>query len=207
MWDASTNRSEEPDGRERAAGAFDRARTRWGMERVLLLHGPSGEDGDLARVLQRHLRHLPVVMLHDRLLPDGALIEHLAVGPGGVTVIAGLREAPLPLRLRRVLGVFGAHAELLQDGAGADRTGLLTPVRERVVAVRHVVDGAAPVEAALCLDESDATVTMHPLEVRGVLIAGPKAVAALAARPGDVADTQLAELVDLLHAELPPALG
>jgi hypothetical protein len=40
-----------------------------------------------------------------------------------------------------------------------------------------------------------------------VLIAGPKAVAELAARDGDLHDYELAALVDVLDAELPPALA
>lgn len=206
MGDVSTERDDGTDDATRGIGALERARARWGMERVLMLHGGCAEDDDLARTLQRHLRHLPVVMLHDRLLPSGALVEHLAVGPGGITVISELPQVAHPLRVRCVQGVFGAHAEVLQDHAGADRTALLRPVRERVVAIRRFVDGAAPVEGALCVDDADSPLALRPVEVRGVLIAGPKAIAALAARPGDVLDTELAELVDALHAGLPPAL-
>jgi hypothetical protein len=208
MGDASTERNEVRDGPDGRGGALERARSRWGMGRVLMVHGTlAGDDDDLARTLQRHLRHLPVVMLHDRLLPSGALVEHLAVGPGGITVISQLAGVPLPLRVQRLQGIFGAHAELLHDGEGEDRTALLLPVRERVVAVRRLIDGAAPVESAVCLDEAGSAVTLRPLHVRGVLIAGPKAVAALAAREGDVLDTELAELVDALHEALPPALA
>lgn len=206
MGDANASRKPPNESQERERGALARARTRWGMERVLMLRDAAGEEGDLARTLQRHLRHLPVVMLHDRLLPGGALVEHLAVGPGGVTVIAGLKDVALPLRVRRLQGVFGTHAELLHDGDGTDRTALLSPVRERVVAVRRLLSGAAPVEGAMCLDDEDDAVALAPLHVRSVLIAGPKAVAALAARAGDVLDTELATLVDVLHTSLPPVL-
>src|SRR4051812_11804943 len=71
-----------PDGDDPPSAAA-RAGLRWGLERVLTAHArEAGEERDLARTLQRALRHLPVVMLHDRLLPGGMLAEHLAVGPG-----------------------------------------------------------------------------------------------------------------------------
>jgi hypothetical protein len=180
---------------------------RWGLDRVLLVH--EGEDGrDLARALQRALRHLPVVMLHDRLLPGGALVEHLAIGPGGVTVVASWSAAdlPAPLQVERLRGMFGAHGELLRDGAHADRTALVAPVRARTVAIRELIDEQAPVEGALCVDGEDvAARRLRPLEVEGIIIAGPKAIAELAARDGDLHDYELAALVDVLAAALPPA--
>lgn len=153
------------------------AELRWGVERVLPRH-EGGSARDLARALQRALRHLPVVMLHDRLLPCGLLAEHVAVGPGGVTVIARwvVADAPAP------------------------------PIRERVAAVRAVIDEMAPVVGALCLDGEEAAALLRPLAVEGVTVAGPKAIAELAAREGDLHDYELAALVDLLDATLRPAL-
>jgi hypothetical protein len=182
---------------------------RWGLERVLLRHGAGGcDERDLARALQRALRHLPVVMLHDRLLPGGLLAEHVAVGPGGVTVIAGCdaTDAPEPLTVERLRGIFGARADLLRDGACTDRTALVAPVRRRVVAIREVIDEMASVEGALCLDGDEPATRLRPLLVDGITIAGPKAIAALAARDGDLHDYELAALVELLDAALPPAL-
>jgi hypothetical protein len=187
--------------------AADRAELRWGLERVLLVH-ERGEAHDLARVLQRALRHLPVVMLHDRRLPGGLLADHLAVGPGGVTVVAGWQasDVPAPLTVECLRGIFGARAELLRDGACVDRTALVAPVRDRVVAVRAAIDDLAPVEGALCLDGPEDVASLRPLTVEGVLVAGPAAVARLAARDGDLHDYELAALVDLIDAMLPPAL-
>jgi hypothetical protein len=185
--------------------AAQRAGTRWGLDRVLLLHGRDG-DRDLARALQRHLRHLPVVMLHDRLLSGGMVLEHLAVGPGGVTIVAGTGELPEPLRVEFLHGVFGARAELLRDGAAADRTALVAPVREHVAAVRRLIDDYAPVAGALVLGGEGRPERLRGLEVEGILVAGAKAVAELAAREGDLHDYELASLVDLLDRLCPPAL-
>jgi hypothetical protein len=206
--DSSAHRNGVDAAGQEAPSAAVRAELRWGLERVLLLH--EGDDGgDLARALQRALRHMPVVMLHDRLLPGGLLAEHLAVGPGGVTVVAGWSapDAPAPLQVERLRGIFGARADLLRDGACADRTALVAPVRERVVAVRGVIDEMAPVLGALCLaGDLGQVAPLRPLEVDGIVVAGPKAIADLAAREGDLHDYELAALVDLLDATLPPAL-
>ena len=193
---------------EEPLSAAERAGLRWGLERVLLMHEADAEH-DLARALQRALRHLPVVMLHDRVLPGGLLAEHLAIGPGGVTVVAGFAAAdlPAPLQVESLRGMFGTRAELLRDGTLEDRTALVAPVRERVEAVRVVIAEMTDVEGALCLDGQDAgPERLRPLEVGGILIANPREVAALAARDGDLADYELAALVELLDGALPPAL-
>jgi hypothetical protein len=195
-------------GQERGetAKALDRARERWGVRRALLAEG-SGNEGDLARDLQRHLRHLPVVMLHDRLLPgDGLLVAHLAIAPGGVTVIQAAGDLAPPLRVERLRGVFGARAEVLRDAAGGDRTGALAPVRERVTALRRLVGDAAPVDGALCLTTGAVPPAVRPLFVGGILVAGPKASAVFAARQGALTDIEVASLVEHLHASCPPAL-
>jgi hypothetical protein len=199
-------RGEHHAGRPSAAA---RASARWGLHRVLQVHGPPVEDEadpDLARALQRALRHLPVVMLHDRLLPAGSLLEHVAIGPGGVTVVASAADVTEPLQVERLHGMFGAHAELLRDGASADRTALVAPLREQVVAVRQLIDDFAPVAGALCLPSDGAPQHLRGLQVDGVLIAGPKGVAELVAREGELRDYELAAVVDLLDGLCPPAL-
>ncbi|MET0604582.1 MAG: hypothetical protein ABW167_21535 [Baekduia sp.] len=134
------------------------------------------DEHDLARALQRALRHLPVVMLHDRLLPGGALVEHLAIGPGGVTVVARWSTGEPP--------AVGALATEVQE----------------------LIGELASVEGALCLDAEETAVRQQPPEVGGTMVAGPKAIAALAARDGDLRDYELSALVDFLDATLPPAL-
>lgn len=189
--------------------AAERADLRWGLERVLLRHADgSGGEPDLARALQRALRHLPVVMLHDRRLPGEHLVQHLAIGPGGVTVIAGwpVADAPAPLTVERLRGIFGARADLLRDGAKADRTALVAPVLARIGALRELIEDMAPVLGALCFDAEEQAAPLRPLLVEGVTIAGPRAVAELASRDGDLRDYELAGLVDFLDGALPVAL-
>jgi hypothetical protein len=115
-------------------------------------------------------------MLHDRRLPGGALIEHLAVGPGGVTVVGGWSTA--------------------EPAA----------VRARVTAVQELIGDLAVVKGALCVDGEGTATRLHPLEVEGIVVARAKDIAQLAARDGDLRDYELAALVDYLDAALPPAL-
>jgi hypothetical protein len=196
-----------PQRREQRS-ALERAQERWGVTRTLLLHGPSddGVDDDLARHFQRHLRHLPVVMLHDRRVGDGLVAAHLAIAPGGVTVIEEAGDLALPLSVERLRGVFAARVELLRDANAADRTGALAPLWERLAAVRRVVADAAPVEGALCLAPSAAPPALRALTVHGIAIGDAKAVAAFAARPGELSDVAFASLTEHLHASCPPAV-
>jgi hypothetical protein len=172
---------------------------------VRLIHQTPTEDDDLARRLQRHLRHLPVVMLEDRLLPTGMVVDFLAIGPGGITVIADAGPVEGPLRVERLRGIFGSSAEVLCDRGAADRTTLLVPVVQRVATVKRIVAGDAGVVGALCLDDR-APEALRPLHAHGILVAGARSVAGLAARHGSLVDTEVAELVDRLHATCPPAL-
>jgi len=196
-----------PEDHARAAATpSEIARARWGLDRVRLVHDGGDDDGDLGRALQRHLRHLPVVMLQDRLLPGAMLAEFLAVGPGGVTVIVRAGGLSGPLRVERLRGVFGACAELLRDGAAADRTALLQPVSARVDAVRGLTGPEADVAGALCLGDDAGPDLLHPLHVGALLVGGPRPVARLCARQGRLTDVEVAVLVDLLHAACPAAL-
>jgi hypothetical protein len=210
--DSSAHRRTRHERTDRPLSATERADFRWGLERVLLRHegdgAGAGAGHDLARALQRALRHLPVVMLHDRMLPGGLVAEHVAVGPGGVTVIAAwsAADAPAPLTVERLRGIFGARAELLRDGACADRTALVGPIRRLVTVIRTVIDEMAPVQGALCLDGEEPATRLRPLQVEGITVGDAKAIAELAARDGDLHDYELTALVELLDAALPPTL-
>lgn len=186
--------------------AIERARKRWGIDRVALLHAPQAlEEADLARDLQRHLRHLPVVMLHDRRLPDGTVAEFLAAGPGGLTVIVAAGPVALPLRVERLRGVLGRGHDVLRDGDGVDRSALLEPVAARIAAVRTLAGGGADVAGALCLRPTAHAEALLPLHVGPLLVGNPRATARLCAREGGMTDTEVATLVDALAAACRPA--
>ena len=180
--------------------AAERARRRWGVDRVLHTHRPRAAEADVARQLLRHLRHLPVALLHDRELPSGP--AHLAVGPGGVTVIV---EAALfgPLRVETLHGAFSAIAEMLLDG-DTDVSPLAEDVAAKVEATRALTGGLVPVSGALCR-VAGGPALLRPLHVGQVLVDDSEAVARLAARDGDLSDTELTAVVDLLDRVCPPA--
>ncbi len=192
--------------------ALRRAQRRWGMDRLRLIHGePAGDEPegdeleDLARVLHRALRHQPVVLLHDRRVEGASVIDHLAIGPGGVTVIGATRELRPPLRVARLSGVFGARAEGLHDAAG-DQTARIVELREQVFAIRRHIDDVVSVKGALCPQFPGVTGIL-PLDVGGILVGDAKAVAQLAGREGHDAELNLAALVDEIDRTLEPVFG
>lgn len=193
--------------------AMRRAERRWGMDRLRLIHGePAGDESleddeleDLARVLHRALRHRPVVLLHDRRVDGASVIDHLAIGPGGVTVIGTTRALRPPLRVARLHGVFGARAEGLHDAAG-DQTARILELREQVFAIRRHIDDVVTVKGALCPQFPGVTGIL-PLDVGGILVGDAKAVAQLAAREGHDAELNLAALVDAIDRTLEPVFG
>jgi hypothetical protein len=189
-------------------GARARAERRWGLDRLELVHGEPADDDhteDLARVLLRALRHRPVFLLHDRRVEDGSIIDHLAIGPGGLTVIAVARDVQPPLGVERIAGVFGARAERLHDAVD-DQTARVLQVREQVFILRRMTGDAISVKGAIC-PRAEGLEQLHPLDVGGVLVANPTTVAALARRDEDSIDLDITALVDRLDRALEPVFG
>jgi hypothetical protein len=110
------------------------------------LRGADGEERAAAR-LGRLLSGTPVVLLHDRRLPGSrANLDHLAVGPGGITVVDTKRLAgSVEVRGR------GERAQLRVGGR--DRSKLLEGALRQRAAVGAAV-GGIDVRAALCFVET-----------------------------------------------------
>jgi len=131
-----------------------------------------------------------VAVLHGRRVPGCPVpIDHLAVGPGGVTVIGAE-----PLRRRDPRG--------LRD--------LVTGVERHVELVRAclVQWGADDVDVRGCLCPVDLHGTTHRfagLRLRAVPLLDAAAASRLAARPGDLSPSRVARLTGLLAAALPAA--
>lgn len=131
-----------------------------------------------------------LAVLHRRRIPGcPAPIDHLAVGPGGITVIGAE-----PLRRRDPRG--------LRD--------LVTGVERHVELVRAclVQWGAADVDVRGCLCPVDLQGTAHRfagMRLRGVPVLDPAAASRLAARPGDLSPSRVARITGLLAAALPAA--
>ena len=138
-----------------------------------------------------------VVFLHDRRIPrSGANIDHLAVGPSGVTVIDA----------KRYRGRIEVERRHLLVGR-RDCTPLVDSVIAQAEVVRAILaDGphsVVPVRGVLCLVEGDWPWS-GSFEVRGVPILTPRQAGRLCAS-GDLPATAVTEVADALSARLAPA--
>lgn len=137
--------------------------------------GGEGEEHVGAR-LEKLLSGTEVKLLHDRRVPKGQVnIDHIAVGPGGITVIDA-KNVGGKVRTDRVGGLFvDRHDVLLIDGR--DRTGLIRKVERQIAVVRHVLnaDEDSPIEirGALCFARIDGLPLLRSPSVNGVLADGP----------------------------------
>jgi hypothetical protein len=147
-----------------------------------------------------------VVLLHDRRMPRSlANIDHLAIGPGGVTVIDA-KNIKGRVRIERTGGLLRPRVEKLRV-AGRDRTKLVEGLERQVAAVRaaltEIDHGVVPVEGVLCLVDPEGLPLFGTLRMRDVAIVGSRGAAKLTARPGALTADQVAAIVDGLARRLP----
>ena len=140
--------------------------------------GAEGEERTAKRLATLLAKH-DVEILHDLRVPGSrANIDHLAIGPGGVTVIdSKLRKGEL--RLSRGELWLGERR----------RTDLVTSVQKQVAVVRAVLEdaglGDVNLRGAICWLRVGGLPDVGSLRVDGVLIEGPRPVAKLARRVPD----------------------
>jgi hypothetical protein len=169
-----------------------------------------GAGGELAtaRELAWHLRRSEVIVIHDRRIPGRgrANIDHIAIGPGGITVI-DTKSSRGNVQLTTA-GIMHRREVLLVNGR--DRTQQLNAVERQIDAVisrlsRRGVDDVN-VLGALC----------YPYMRRPLLYSGcardglitvdhPRRVARFASRTGVLGQEEVGRLADLLASEFPPA--
>lgn len=148
--------------------------------------GARGEEANAAR-LERLLASQPVVLLHDRRVPGSrANIDHLAVGPGGVTV-ADSKNLKGKVRVDWKGGLFSPRRFDLYVG-GRKRTRLLESVEAQMTVVRSVLEeegitGIA-IQGALCMMNVEELPLLKRLSVREVTVDGPRRVAKLIGKTG-----------------------
>jgi hypothetical protein len=167
------------------------------------------DEEKVATRLRRLLEGSGVHLLRDRRLAghSKANIHHLAVGPGGVTVIDA-KAVRGDVRVETVGGVFSQLEQLLKVG-GRDRTRLVRTVRGQAEVVRtclathglHTVE----VRCALCFADGSGLPLLRRLELDGVIVDGAKRVAKLARRPGSLREAEVQRVLQALAAALPPA--
>ena len=169
--------------------------------------GAEGEER-IARRLAKLLKGKGVLLLHDRRIPGSvANIDHIAIGPGGVTVIDA-KNVKGKVAIERTGGLRNPRVENLRIG-GRDRTKLVDGIERQVVEVRAALTalghGDVDVAAALCFADPEGLPTFSKLEVRGVALRGPRRTAKLAARSGPLGPERVEAIRDGLAARLPAA--
>lgn len=163
-------------------------------ERALRV-GAEGEELTAKR-LERHLRGSGVVVEHDLLIPNiRTRIDHVAVGPGGVTVIAS-RNYEGTAELRNGELFLGGRRQVRAIDGLAAQLGLV-----RMVLVEAQINGA-DLAAALSLTNLDGRPLGDSMLIDGILVDSPKRVARLAARAPAAAPLEVEAAVQALRARL-----
>jgi hypothetical protein len=169
--------------------------------------GAEGEIRIAAR-LEKLLAGTGVRLLHDRRMPGSrsANIDHLAIGPGGITVI-DTKNYRGKVRVERVGGLLSERRDLLKVG-GRDKTKLIDGVERQIAAVRTMLDDQEhpiDIRGALCFADIEGLPLLRHLSVRNVIVDGPRTTAKLASRSGTLTTAQINALWRLLASSLPPA--
>lgn len=169
--------------------------------------GAEGEERVGAR-LEQLLDATEVRLLHDRRVPGRkSNIDHIAIGPGGITVIDA-KNIGGKVRKDRVGGLFvDRHDVLMIDGR--DRTGLVRKVERQIGVVRRVLDkieeSSVDVRGALCFADVHGLPILRSQSFDGILADGPRPVAKLAKRPGPLTPEHVEVLWRRLATALPSA--
>ena len=161
--------------------------------------------------LHKQLRRSGVMLLHDRRIPGRgrANIDHLAIGPGGVTVI-DTKAARGRIQLTKVGGLLSPRRELLLVN-GRDRTQQLDALERQIQAVERALakDGLSDVgvRGALCYPNIDGLPVLRQLRARNgaLIIDDPRGVAELARRAGALSQTDVQRVAEQLALRLPQA--
>lgn len=156
-----------------------------------------------------HLAETGVRLLHDQRIPGhgDADIDHLAIGPGGITVI-DTKTYRGKVQVDRVGGLFAPRKTVLLIN-GRDRTSLIDGVERQIGYVRSALSRAGyediEIRGALCFPTVDGLPLLRQLAVRDIVIDGPKPVAKLAGRAGPLHPDVVEGLCEALGRRLPPA--
>jgi hypothetical protein len=170
-----------------ALSADSRHESRWAR---------TAETEERARRLEGLLAGSGVRLLSGRRVPGArATLDHVAVGPRGVTVIAAVHASG---RARI------ADGRLVIDGD--DRTTLVRDVMRQVEVIRLGLAASPniPVNGAICWVEPDGLPRVRKLELGGILIDGPRAIAEELRRPGPVSPKRARQIAGVLDRRLPP---
>jgi hypothetical protein len=128
--------------------------------------GGEGEARTATR-LEKHLAETGVRLLHDRRIPGhgNANIDHVAIGPGGITVI-DTKTHRGTVQVDRVGGLFVPRRTVLLIN-GRDRTRLIEglPLLKQLVVRDVVIDGPKPVARLAARQGGNALDTVNRLYI------------------------------------------
>ncbi len=113
------------------------------------------------------------------------------------------------VRVRTVGGLFSRRRQVLMI-AGRDQTRLVGRLEQQSEVVRTAVGGdlesdGVDVRGALCFPEVDGLPVFRRQYIREVLIDGPKRVAQLARRPGELSPDEVERIWRVLAQRFPKA--
>lgn len=170
--------------------------------------GAVGEETN-ARRLEKRLRNTSVIVLHDRKVSPKSKsnIDHIAIGPGGVTVIDS-KNLQGKVKVDWRGGLFSERRFDLYIG-GRRRTNLVEGVERQVAAVQAVLGdselGEVEVVGALCMaNVADLPLIGHP-KLRNVAVDGTRRIAKIAARPGPLDAQAIQKVASVIGTAMPPA--
>lgn len=169
--------------------------------------GAAGEAA-VAEYLEKRLANSHCVLLHDRSIPGTRRnIDHIVVGPSGVTVVD---TKNIKGKVRVVNHGFGSRGRKVLTVAGADRTKMIDGVLDQVARVKHVVDSIGlplevPVLGAICWWKADGLPLIGTPEVRGVKVLSPSGTVQLARGPIRIGESRIDEVRVELAARFPMA--
>jgi hypothetical protein len=169
--------------------------------------GAEGEQKNAQR-LEKRLVGKPVVLLHDRRVPGTrSNIDHIAVGPGGVTVIDS-KNLIGKVKVDWQGGLFSKRRFDLYVG-GRKRTNLVEGVQRQMAVVADVLAAhgfpGVPIAGALCMAAVGGLPLIGHPKLHDVTIDGARHVAKLIARAGPLAHTSVLDIAKALEGALPPA--
>lgn len=170
--------------------------------------GAKGEVRTAAR-LAKHFDGTEVRLLHDRRIPGHgqANIDHLAIGPGGITVIDSKTHRG-DVRVDHIGGLFAPRRAVLLIN-GRDQTRLIDGLERQIGYVRSALrDAGEPdveIRGALCFPNPEGLPLFRRLTIRDIVIDGPKPVARMAARPGQLSSDAIERHWALLGRSFPSA--
>jgi hypothetical protein len=138
-----------------------------------------GAHGEVrtAERLSKHLEGSSVRLLHDRRIPrrGQANVDHLAIGPGGVTVIDSKTHRG-DIRIDHIGGLFVPRRAVLLI-KGRDQTKLIDGVERQIsyvwAALRKANEPDIDLRGALCFPNVEGLPLFRQLSVREIVIDGP----------------------------------